>query len=163
MFQSNTKWTRTAGIGVLRQEFMLLVILDIILIKLKSKIGYPQDTISDCLDWEPAVITATYVHSLMGRALRFHITIPKVLEQPWKHFNSLKLCKCSQILSPRVVSTPNRTKTNNYQLNHLQTLHAHDLARGRSEKKLSNLGIAKVKLGLISLLHSTLLKSETER
>ena len=38
------------------------------------------------------------------------------------HFTSLKLCKCSQI---RVVLTPNRTKTNDCWLNHLQILHAH--------------------------------------
>ena len=38
---------------------------------------------------------------------------------------SWKLFKCSQIshLSPRVESTPNRTKTNHHWLNHLQAIH----------------------------------------
>ena len=43
--------------------------------------------------------------------------------------------------TPRVASTPNRTKTNHHWLNPLQTLHTYNLrhlACGRSEGKLSN-------------------------
>ena len=59
---------------------------------------------------------------------KFHnIPIHKVLEYSWRHFTSLELCKCSQIPrpSPRVASTPNRTKTNHHWLNHQQTLQTH--------------------------------------
>ena len=46
---------------------------------------------------------------------------------PCPHFPSLKLCKCSQIShpSPRIASTPNRTKTNHHWINHPQILHMH--------------------------------------
>ena len=76
------------------------------------------------LDWEPAVITCRLKSDIMV-LLQFYISIQKVLEQPWWYFPFLKLCKCSWILHPlpRVASTPNRTKTNHYWLDHLQALH----------------------------------------
>ena len=48
----------------------------------------------------------------MGRVLSFYTPIHKVLEQPWRHFTSLKLCKCYQIPHPsvRVTSTPMKQK-----------------------------------------------------
>ena len=135
MNQDHRYWSPQLG----SQNFMLLLILNTNLLIRKSKIGYPQNTIWDRLDWEPAVITATlYVHRLMGRAFRFYIPIYKVLEQTWKYFTSLKLCKCSQIPHslPRIVSTPNRTKTNHHQLNHRQTTrtHTHQVTRPRSRQ-----------------------------
>ena len=62
-----------------------------------------------------------------GRCMPCYIPIHKVLEQPWRHFTSLKQCKCYQIPHPplRVVSAPNKTKTNYHWLNHLQKLHTH--------------------------------------
>ena len=59
------------------------------------------------------------------------------------HFASMKLRKCFQIpyTSPRVASTPNRTKINHHWLNHLQILYTHKLCHlppDRSERKLFN-------------------------
>ena len=44
---------------------------------------------------------------LLRKVITFYIPIHKVLEQSWRHFASLKLCKCSQIPHPstRVSST----------------------------------------------------------
>ena len=59
----------------------------------------------------PRLITNGYSHYYLQLLLRkviiFYIPIHKVLEQPWRHFTSLKLCKCSQIPHPstRVSST----------------------------------------------------------
>ena len=57
----------------------------------------------------------------------FFIPIHKVLDEPWRNLTSLKLCKCSHVphLSPRVISTSNRTKTNHHYLDHLQTHRTH--------------------------------------
>ena len=65
----------------------------------------------------------------MERALWFYILIHKVLQQPWRHFTSLKLCKCSQMphSSPRVAPTLNTTKINHHWFHHLQTLYTHTL------------------------------------
>ena len=48
-----------------------------------------------------------YTQLLLRKVIIFYIRIHKVLEQPWRHFTSLKLCKCSQIPHPstRVSST----------------------------------------------------------
>ena len=56
------------------------LILNTNLIKRESKIGYPQNSIWDRLDWELAVITTNYVQPLIGRALRFYKFIRTVLE-----------------------------------------------------------------------------------
>ena len=47
---------------------------------------------------------------LLRRVIMFYISVHKVLEQPWRHFTSLKLWKCSQIPHPsiRVASTSRR-------------------------------------------------------
>ena len=71
-----------------KTRLFLPLILSTNLIKRKSKIAYLQDTIWDHLDWEPAVHS---VHALIGRVFRFYMPIRKVLEQPQKHFTSLKL------------------------------------------------------------------------
>ena len=49
---------------------------------------------------------------------------PSILEQSWRNLTFLKLCKSSQIShqSPRVETTPKRTKTNHHWLNHLQPI-----------------------------------------
>ena len=62
-----------------------------------------------------------------GESKKNYIPIHKVLEQPWRHFTSLKLCKCFQVPhpSPRVTATSSRTKANHHWLNHLQTLHTY--------------------------------------
>ena len=62
----------------------------------------------------------------------------------WLHFTSLKLCTCSQIThpSPRVASTPNRTKPTTMGLTICKySTHTklHHLACDRSEGKLLNL------------------------
>ena len=65
------------------QNFMLPLpplILNTDFIKLKSKMGYPWDSIWDCLGWEPAVITTTICSTTNGESLRFYISIHKVLE-----------------------------------------------------------------------------------
>ena len=103
--------------------------------------------------------------------------IHKVLEQLWKHFTSLKLCKCSQIshISPRVASTPppppppTEQKPTIISLiihKHFIYTKLHHLIRSRSEGKLLNPCGSKMKkwnLGLISLPHSTWSKPERER
>ena len=79
----------------------------------------------------------------MGTFLRFFVPVHKVLEYPWRHFTSLKLCKCSQIPnpSPRVASNPNRTKTSHIDLI-ICKLSTYTKLRylfyGRYEWKLSN-------------------------
>ena len=52
------------------------------------------------------------------------VTIFVVLEKPWRHFTTLKLCKCSQIPNPshRIAPTANLTKTNCRWLNLLYIL-----------------------------------------
>ena len=57
--------------------------------------------------------------------LNFYISISKVLEQSWRAFTSLKLCKCSQNPHPVYRQHQTPTKTNHHLLNHLQTLHTH--------------------------------------
>ena len=71
-----------------------------------------------------------------GESKKNYIPIHKVLEQPWRHFTSLKLCKCFQVPhpSPRVTATSSRTKTNHHWLNHLQTLHTYWITSLRSRK-----------------------------
>ena len=58
---------------------MLPLILNTNLIKRKSKIGCPQDTIWDGHDQEPAAITATLCSSAKGRSLQVLYTHPKSL------------------------------------------------------------------------------------
>ena len=57
----------------------------------------------------------------------YFCSIQKVLEQLWKYFTFLKLCKCSWMLHPlpTVASTPIGTKTNHHWFYHLQVLHTH--------------------------------------
>ena len=82
-------------------------------------------------DWEPADWESPWLGTRSstnnGGVTKFYTPIHKVLEKPWKHFTSLKLCKCSQIPhpSPRVASTSNRTETNHHWLKYLQTLQTH--------------------------------------
>ena len=73
---------------------------------------------------EPVFITTNYAQRIMGRVYGFYMPIYKILEYPWRHFTSLKLCNYSQILYPslRVAITPNRLKTNHYWLNLLNLL-----------------------------------------
>ena len=78
-----------------------------------------------------------------GKSKKITTRIHIVLEPPWRHFTSLKLWKCSQILhpSPRVASTSIKIKTNHHWLNNLQTLHTYKLyhlAPEKTEEKLSN-------------------------
>ena len=76
--------------------------------------------------WEATAIIPI-LHSDITVFLKFYISIHKVLELPWRYFTPMKLSKCCQFLhpSPKVASTPNRTKTNHPSLNHLETLHIH--------------------------------------
>ena len=48
-----------------------------------------------------------YTQLLLRKVIIFYVPIHKVLEQPWRYFTSLKLCKCPQIRHPstRVSST----------------------------------------------------------
>ena len=64
------------------QNFILPLILNTNLTKRKSRIGYLYDSIWDRLDWEPAVITAKYVHPLMERTFRFYIPSFKSWNKP---------------------------------------------------------------------------------
>ena len=79
---------------------------------------------------------------------------------PRPHVFFLKLCKCFQILhlSPRVTSTPNRTKTKHHWLNHLQILHTHTLNNATSLalvlRERSQTSWVTKNLGLISTHHS---------
>ena len=58
--------------------------------------------------------TRSSMNNGVGESKKNYISIHKVLEQTWRHFTSLKLCKCSQIphSSPRVTSTTNRNTLN---------------------------------------------------
>ena len=54
-------------------------------------------------------------------------TIHNFLEQPWRHFTSLKLYKCSQIpLTSTRVTSISSNKKNSHWLNHLQTHYAQE-------------------------------------
>ena len=78
--------------------------------------------------------------------IRFQLAINKTFcpnPEPLSHFTSLKLCKCSQIPhpSPRIASTPNRTKTTTFGLTTYKYFTCTKLRRlthGRPEGKLSN-------------------------
>ena len=85
--------------------------------------------------WETTIITSR-LNSDVTVFLQFYISIQKVLEQLWKYFTFLKLCKCSWILHPlpREASTPIRTKTNHNWLYHLQTLHTRSIITLRFRK-----------------------------
>ena len=80
------------------------LILNTNLIKPGSKIGYPYDSIWDCLDWEPIVIITTLCTTANEESLIY----PSIKSwiNPGQHFTSLRLCKYSQILhlSPSINS-----------------------------------------------------------
>ena len=124
---------------------MLPLILNTNLLKRKSKIGYPQDTIWDRLYWEPAVITATLCQSANGKSSGF--IYPSI--KSWNNAGNISLPgRC--VLKVPVFSNsthitqsninPQQNKTNHHQLNHPQTLYTHlrHVDPGRSEGKLSN-------------------------
>ena len=95
------------------QSFMVQLILNINFIKRKSKIGYPWVSNWDSPNWKLTVITTTpwSTYSMMG-SLKLLYTFLQVLEQSWRPFISLKLCKCSQNPNPasRVASKPNKNQ-----------------------------------------------------
>ena len=98
---------------------MLPLILNTNLIKGKSKIGYPLNRIWDLLDWKRAVITTTTLCS-SAIPIRLGITLETF------HFpETVNVLRSHPHPSPRVASTPNRTKTNHHLLNHVQTLHTY--------------------------------------
>ena len=57
-----------------------------------------------------------YVQRVMGRVLRFYIPIHNLLEKPWRHFTTMKLCKCYQLpsLITQISINPHKTKTNHH-------------------------------------------------
>ena len=69
-------------------------------------------------DWEPTEwvpLLKTYISTNNGgESKKNYISIHKVLEHPWRHFTSPKLCKCSHIPqpSPRALSISNRNALN---------------------------------------------------
>ena len=98
---------------------MLPLILNTNLIKGKSKIGYPLNRIWDLLDWKRAVITTTTLCS-SAIPIRLGITLETF------HFpETVNVLRSHPHPSPRVASTPNRTKTNHHLLNHVPTLHTY--------------------------------------
>ena len=106
--------------------------------------------------------------------------------QPLKSWNNpgdiLLSWKCASVIkshlpSFRVASTPNKTKSNQHGLNHLQTLHKHTHTHTRTHAYTLNYasllavgvngspqipGVTKGNLGLTSLSHSTWLTPETK-
>ena len=51
--------------------------------------------------------TLYYLQMLPRRVIIFYGPIHKALEWPWRHFPSLKLCKCSQIPHPSTIVASN--------------------------------------------------------
>ena len=94
-----------------------------------------------------------------------------VLEQPWRHFTSLKLSQCSQIPqpSPRVTSTSNRIKTTTIGLviyKHSKRTRLHDLTLSLAEWQRGSSctrGEIQGNLALFSLPYSFDLTPETKR
>ena len=95
----------------------------------------------------------------------------KVLEHPWRHFTSLKLCQCSQLSqpSPRVTSTSNRIKTTTIGLviyKHSKRTRLHDLTLSLEEwlrGSSCTRGETQGNLALFSLPYSFDLTPETKR
>ena len=89
---------------------------------------------------QPLTQPLSYNQLLLNRVLIFDIHIYKVFKWPWRHFTSLKLCKCSQIPYPsaKVSSTSNITKPITIGLHSTHTMLRH-FAREKTEGELSNL------------------------
>ena len=89
---------------------------------------------------QPLTQPLSYNQLLLNRVLIFDVPIYKVFKWPWRHFTSLKLCKCSQIPYPsaRVSSTSNITKPITIGLHSTHTMLRH-FAREKTEGELSNL------------------------
>ena len=90
-------------------------------IKRELKNCYPYDREAAVIttNWEPTEWDSPYLEPavqliIRSGSLATPCNIHKVLQQTWRHFTSLKLCKCSQIphSSPRVTSTTNRNTLN---------------------------------------------------
>ena len=81
--------------------------LNINMIKRESRIVYPRKLNWDPPDWLPMVTTTIISSTATEKSHNISIPIHKVLEQPWRHFVSLKQWKCFQIPNPstRVSST----------------------------------------------------------
>ena len=103
------------------QDFMPPLILDRNFIKWELKNCYPYDRDAAVINtsWEPNEWDTPYLEPavqliIRSGSLATPCNIHKVLQQTWRHFTSLKQCKCSQIplLSPRVTSTSNRNALN---------------------------------------------------
>ena len=92
------------------------VILNTKFIKRESKTSYPQYLTQDLPDCEPTFITTTrcLTYSMMRRLklLYIHLQQFKVLEQSWRLFTFLKLCKCSKNphSASRVASNSNKNQ-----------------------------------------------------
>ena len=91
-------------------------------IGIKSKLH--KKWVENCLLNFGLELSSILLSDNIREILRFYIPICKVLEQPWRNFTSLELCKCSWIMHPlpRAASTTDRTTINQYWLYHLQTL-----------------------------------------
>ena len=121
-------------------------------IKRELKNCYPYDREAAVIttNWEPTEWDSPYLEPavqliIRSGSLATPCNIHKVLQQTWRHFTSLKLCKCSQIPlpSPRVTSTYNRNALN----------YATSLAiRLRESSKIP--GATKRGIALTSLPHS---------
>ena len=85
-----------------RQNFLLPLILNTDFIKWKFKIGYPQDTIWDRLDWEPAVITAKLCLSTNGKYLQVLYTHPKSHEITLETFHFPKTVQVFSNPTPNI-------------------------------------------------------------
>ena len=81
------------------------------------------------------------ITKISNKKIYIYLPFQKVLEQPWIHSTSLKLCRSSQIppSSSRVASAFNRTKPTTIGLIISHTLHTLNyLARNKTEGKLVN-------------------------
>ena len=83
------------------------LLLNINMIKQKSRIHHPRESNWGPPDWLPMVTTTILSSTATEESLNILMPIHKGLEQPLTHFTSLKLCKYSQIPHPstRVFST----------------------------------------------------------
>ena len=89
------------------RNFMPPLLLNINMIKQETGIGHWRELNWDSSGWLPLVTTTILSSAATENSHNILIAIHKFLEQPWRHFTSLELCKCSQFPGPwtRVSST----------------------------------------------------------
>ena len=118
------------------------MILNTNLIKQKSKIGYPKDSIRDILIGNPQAYRYT-IFNTNGESLKVLYTHPKSLGITLDtfHFPETMQVFSNPTPTPRIASTPNRAKTNHNWLKHQQTLNTntHTHTHTQTHTKLSHL------------------------